>query len=170
MRFAFAVLRLPLAYKGFKPFDILLELAKNEKGSVVHPFGTLDCVFLGPGVLCHDEEPWVSIHIHGGRSVEFINPIYQWLRDSILKSKTITNHVSVQASSIGSLGTILLFFATIIGPGPTVNSRISWRGWRILKHIINGCAMLQNFLDILQVFLDLLLRASTNLEHSMNFG
>src|SRR5437764_7106337 len=120
MRFAFAVLLLPLAYKSFKTLDILLELAKNEKGSVVHPFGTLDCAFLGPCIFCHDEEAWVRIHIHGGISVEFINPIHQWLRDSILKSKTITNNVSVQASSIGSLETILLFLATIIGPGPTV--------------------------------------------------
>jgi hypothetical protein len=79
MRFAFAVLHLPLGYKGFKPLDILLELAKNKKGSVVHPCGTLDCVFLRPGVCCDDEEPWVSIHIHGGISVEFINPIHQWL-------------------------------------------------------------------------------------------
>jgi hypothetical protein len=173
VRFAFAILRLPLICKVFKRLDILLELAKNEKGSVVHPFGTLDTVFFAPSVFGHDEKLWVSIHIHAtirGLRLEFINPIHPWLRDSILKSKTNTNNVSAQASSIGSLGAILLFFATIIGPGPTVNSRISWRGWRILKHIINGCAMLQNYLDIPQVFLDLILRASTNLENSMNFG
>ena len=142
---------------------MLLELTKNEKRSIMHPVRARN-IALGGRLVCYNEKLLGGIHIRLWRRIRRIYSIHPWLGDSILKPEAIIKNVSQPMSAVELRDAVLLFFATIIGPGPADNLGICRRG------IFNSFAVLQKRLNLCQAFLDHLWRAPANLEKSMNFG